>query len=91
MVAGVLFYTGTAFPDWQGDMIVASLRGEQLVRLTLDGQQVVREETLINGIGRIRDVRQGPNGIIYLAMDGDARGFDGDPTPIVRLIPTVAR
>ena len=90
-VTGMLFYTGTAFPDWQGDMIVASLRGEQLVRLTLNEQQVARQETLINGIGRIRDVRQGPNGIIYLAMDGDARGFDGDPTPIVRLIPTGAR
>ena len=90
-VTGMLFYTGTAFPDWQGDMIVASLRGEQLVRLTLNEQQVARQETLINGLGRIRDVRQGPNGIIYLAMDGDARGFDGDPTPIVRLIPTGAR
>ena len=90
-VTGMLFYTGAAFPDWQGDMIVASLRGEQLVRLTLDGQQVAREETLISGMGRIRDVRQGPEGIIYLAMDGDARGFDGDPTPIVRLIPTRAR
>ena len=90
-VTGMLFYTGTAFPDWQGDMIVASLRGEQLVRLTLNEQQVARQETLINGIGRIRDVRQGPNGSIYLAMDGDARGVDGDPTPIVRLIPTGAR
>ena len=90
-VTGMLFYTGAAFPDWQGDMIVASLRGEQLVRLTLDGQQVAREETLISGMGRIRDVRQGPEGIIYLAMDGDARGFDGDTTPIVRLIPTRAR
>lgn len=90
-VTGMLFYTGDAFPDWRGDMIVASLRGEQLVRLTLDGQQVAREEILIHGIGRIRDVRQGPEGIIYLAMDGDARGFDGDPTPIVRLIPTGAR
>ena len=90
-VTGMLFYTGAAFPDWQGDMIVASLRGEPLVRLTLDGQQVAREETLISGMGRIRDVRQGPEGIIYLAMDGDARGFDGDPTPIVRLIPTRVR
>jgi glucose/arabinose dehydrogenase len=87
----MLFYTGAAFPDWRGDMIVASLRGEQLVRLTLNGQQVAREETLISGMGRIRDVRQGPEGIIYLAMDGDARGFDGDPTPIVRLIPTRVR
>ena len=90
-VTGMLFYTGAAFPDWRGDMIVASLGGEQLVRLTLDGQQVAREETLISGMGRIRDVRQGPEGIIYLAMDGDARGFDGDPTPIVRLIPTRVR
>ena len=90
-VTGMLFYTGAAFPDWRGDMIVASLRGEQLVRLTLNGQQVAREETLMNGMGRIRDVRQGPEGIIYLAMDGDARGFDGNPTPIVRLIPTRAR
>jgi glucose/arabinose dehydrogenase len=87
----MLFYTGAAFPDWRGDMIVASLRGEQLVRLSLDGQQVASEETLINGMGRIRDVRQGPEGVIYLAMDGDARGFDGDPTPIVRLIPAGAR
>ncbi|MEC9015867.1 MAG: PQQ-dependent sugar dehydrogenase [Gemmatimonadota bacterium] len=90
-VTGMLFYTGAAFPDWRGDMIVASLRGEQLVRLSLDGQQVASEETLINGMGRIRDVRQGPEGVIYLAMDGDARGFDGDPTPIVRLIPAGAR
>lgn len=87
-ITGMLFYTGTAFPDWQGDMIVAGLRGEELVRLTLDGQQVVREETLIQGMGRIRDVREGPGGIIYLAMDADARGFDGDPTPIVRMTPT---
>ena len=72
-------------------MLVAGLRGQRLVRLRFDGQRVVREETLLHGIGRIRDVRQGPDGLIYLAIDGDARGFDGAPTPIVRLEPTERR
>ncbi len=90
-VSGMLFYTGLRFPQWKGDMLVAGLRGQRLVRLRFDGQRVVREETLLHGIGRIRDVRQGPDGLIYLAIDGDARGFDGAPTPIVRLEPTERR
>jgi glucose/arabinose dehydrogenase len=90
-VSGMLFYTGDAFPEWRGDMLVASLGGRQLARLTLDGQDVVAEETLIDGLNRMRDVRQGPDGYIYIAIDGDARGFDGDPTPIVRLVPTGIR
>jgi glucose/arabinose dehydrogenase len=90
-VSGMLFYTGDAFPEWRGDMLVASLGGRQLARLTLDGQDVVAEETLIDGLNRMRDVRQGPDGYIYIAIDGDARGFDGDPTPIVRLVPAGIR
>ncbi len=86
-ISGMLFYTGDRFPEWRGDMFVGGLRGQRLARLTLDGRQVVREETLIQGIGRIRDIRQGPDGYIYLAIDGDARGYDGAPTPIVRLEP----
>ena len=90
-VTGMLFYTGHRFPEWRGDMLVAGLRGQRLVRLRLDGKRTVREETLIQGLGRIRDVRQGPDGLIYLAIDGDARGFDGAPTPIVRLEPAEHR
>jgi glucose/arabinose dehydrogenase len=90
-ISGMMFYTGDRFPAWQGDMFVASLRGQKLIRLTLDGQDVVREETLLQGMGRIRDIRQAPDGIIYLAMDGNARGFDGDPTPLVRLVPAGMR
>jgi len=90
-VTGMLFYTGDRFPEWRGDMLVAGLSGQRLVRLTLDGRRVVGEETLIRGIGRIRDVRQGPDGLIYLAMDGDARGFDGAPTAILRLEPAPRR
>ena len=59
---------------------------QRLVRLTLDGRRVVSEETLVPQMGRIRDVRQGPEGDIYLVTDNR----EGKPTPILRLEP-VAR
>lgn len=85
--SGLLLYTGSAFPGWRGSLFVGGLAGEQLARLTLDGQQVVNEETLAQRMGRIRDVRQGPDGFIYLAIED--RG--GAPTAIVRLEPAAAR
>lgn len=84
--SGLLLYTGSAFPGWRGSLFVGGMAGEQLARLTLDGQRVLNEETLAQRMGRIRDVRQGPDGFIYLAIDD--RG--GAPSPIVRLEP-VAR
>lgn len=90
-VSGMLFYTGGAFPEWQGDVLVGGLRGQQLVRLRLDQRRVVREETLLQDIGRIRDVRQGPDGLIYLAIDGTTRDIDGPPTGIVRMVPAGRR
>ena len=82
-LSGLMVYTGDKFPDWRGSVFAGGLDGRQLARLTMDGQQVVIEETLVNDIWRIRDVRQGPDGYIYLAMVGGAR----DLTPIVRLEP----
>ncbi len=90
-VSGMLFYTGEAFPEWHGDLLVGGLRGQRLVRLRLDGQRVAREETLLQDTGRIRDVRQGPGGLIYLAIDGATRDIDGPPTRIVRLLPAGRR
>jgi aldose sugar dehydrogenase len=81
--SGLLIYTGDAFPEWRGNFFVGGLAGEQLARLTVDGHQVLHEETLVRRMGRIRDVRQGPDGFIYLAIDH--RG--GDLTPILRLEP----
>jgi glucose/arabinose dehydrogenase len=86
-VSGMLFYTGDRFPGWKGDMLVGGMSGQRLVRLTLDGRKVTQEETLLRGIGRLRDVQQGPDGLIYIAVDGNARGTDGAPTPVVRLVP----
>jgi len=90
-ITGMMFYTADKFPGWRGDMLVASMGGQKLIRMELDGRKVVREETLVQNIGRLRDVRQGPDGLIYVAVDGDARGFDGAPTPIVRLVPAARR
>jgi glucose/arabinose dehydrogenase len=81
--SGLLIYTGDRFPEWRGNMFVGGMNGQQLARLTMDGQQVVVEETLVHRMGRIRDVRQGPDGLIYLAIDD--RG--GAPTAVVRLEP----
>ena len=68
--SGMAFYTGARFPRWKGDLFVGALRGEILVRLRLDGEKVAREERLLRGVvGRIRDVRDGPDGYLYLLTD----------------------
>ena len=68
--SGMAFYTGTAFPAWRGNLFVGALSGELLLRLELDGERVVREERLLEELGeRIRDVRQGPDGFLYLLTD----------------------
>jgi glucose/arabinose dehydrogenase len=70
--SGMAFYTGDAFPAWRGSVFVGALRGQMLVRLTLDGDRVVAEERLIEDLGeRIRDVVQGPDGFLYLLTDSD--------------------
>jgi glucose/arabinose dehydrogenase len=72
--SGMAFYTGERFPKWRGDLFVGALRDEMLVRLKLDGDRIVKEERMLrNTLGRIRDVRSGPDGFIYLLTD-DANG-----------------
>jgi glucose/arabinose dehydrogenase len=73
--SGMVFYTGDRFPEWRGNLFVGSLKFQVLVRLVLDGERVVREERLLQGLGgRVRDVRQGPDGFLYLLTDeGDGR------------------
>jgi len=72
--SGMAFYTGDRFPRWRGDLFVGALRDEMLVRLRLDGEKVVQEERMLKGaLGRIRDVRNGPDGFLYLLTD-ESRG-----------------
>lgn len=68
--SGMVFYTGRQIPEWTGQLLVGSLAGQTLWRLGLDGDRVVSREAMFQGrFGRIRDVRQGPDGWIYLLSD----------------------
>lgn len=68
--SGMAFVSGSQFPQWQGSMLVGALRGQMMVRLTLEGDKVLSEERLFQGRpGRIRDVRMGPDGLVYLLTD----------------------
>jgi glucose/arabinose dehydrogenase len=71
--SGMAFYQGDLFPVWKGSLFVGALAGQMLVRLTLDGEKVTGEERLLQGLReRIRDVRIGPDGAIYLVTDNSA-------------------
>ena len=87
--SGLMVYTGDRFPEWKGSFFVGGMAGRQLARLTpsvdLPGR-IEQEETLAYGIGRVRDVRQGPDGYIYLAVEQRGR-----PSRVVRLEPVERR
>jgi len=67
--SGALFYTGDAYPEWRGSLFVGSLTPGGLVRLTLDGDRVRGEERYLDDVGRVRNVVQGPDGLLYLLID----------------------
>jgi len=82
-ISGAMFYTGDRFPQWKGNLFVGGLAGQRLDRLTLQGTTVTMRESLVAGMGRIRDVRQGLDGFIYLVTEDR----DGKPTPVYRMEP----
>lgn len=68
--SGMAFYTGDKFPAWRGNLLVGALKYQLVVRLVLDGETVVAEERILEELdARIRDVRQGPDGYVYLLTD----------------------
>jgi glucose/arabinose dehydrogenase len=85
--SGMLFYTGSAFPEWEGNLFVGGLATMRLVRLVLDGNRVVGEEHLLGDLQpmpqRIRDVRQGPDGAIYLLTNVQK----GTGARMIKLVP----
>jgi glucose/arabinose dehydrogenase len=79
--SGLTFYTGDRFPAWKGSLFVGALAGQLLARLTWRDGRITGEERLMTNFGsRIRDVRQGPDGLIYLLTD------DGQDR-VLRLVP----
>jgi aldose sugar dehydrogenase len=68
--SGMTFLTSERYPGWKGSLFLGTLRGEVLLRLELDGITVVKEERLLGAANsRIRDVRQGPDGYLYILTD----------------------
>ncbi len=79
--SGMAFVTSDKYQDWKGDLLVGALRGQHLAKLSLEGETVISEQQLLSDLGeRIRDVRQGPDGWIYILTDSD----DGR---LLRLLP----
>jgi aldose sugar dehydrogenase len=79
--SGAAFYSGDAFPQWRGDLFVGSLAREHLARLSIDGETIVAEEPLLEDFSwRIRDVRAGSDGFLYLLIDAK-------DSLLVRLVP----
>ncbi len=79
--SGMAFLTSDRYPGWKGNLFVGTLRGQSLIRLELDGHRVLKEELLLTGMrSRIRDVRQGPDGWLYILTDS----ADGQ---LMRLMP----
>ncbi len=73
-VSSFTIYRGGAFPKWQNNLIVGTLKATELYRWVLEGDRVVHAETLLAGIGRIRDVETGPDGAVYLLLEHASGG-----------------
>ena len=68
--SGMSFYSGEEFDGWRGNIFVGALAGQHLRRLVVAGREIVHQEVLLQGqLGRIRDVREGPDGFLYLLTD----------------------
>ena len=75
------FVTSDRYPGWKGSLLMGTLREQKLIRLALDGRRITGEERLLADLKqRIRDVRQGPDGLVYLVTDGT-------PGRVLRLLP----
>jgi len=91
--SGIAFYSGGRYPGWNGSLFVTGLRGQQLRRLEVEGGRVRSQEIVFSGLGRVRDVVTGPDGLLYLLIQhptGPGTGLSlSDPTPgaLVRVDP----
>jgi glucose/arabinose dehydrogenase len=81
-VSEMEFYTGSAFPRWRNNLFVGSLAQQKFLRFVLDGEKVVHREQVFSGLGRVRDIKTGPDGFLYVALE-----LIGKPGRIVRLVP----
>ncbi len=77
--SGLTFVSGDKYPGWNGDVLAGSLAFTDLYRVDMQGDRAVAHEALLTGIGRVRDVRQGPDGYLYLLVESSGQ--------LIRLLP----
>ena len=78
-VCGLDFYTGDKFPKWKNDLLVGALTQQEIRRLRIEDKKVVSQEIILKDIGRVRDVAMGPDGLVYVILNG--------PDRLVRIVP----
>lgn len=76
---GMTFVTGDRYPDWEGNILIGSLRFRNLVRVELKNDKVTHQEELVNNVGRVRNVEMSPDGYVYIAVE--------HPGMVIRLVP----
>jgi len=81
-VSEIEFYTGDRFPRWRNNLFIGSLAQQKFLRVVIDGDRVVHREEIFHGLGRVRDIKTGPDGCIYIALE-----LIGKLGRIVRLVP----
>ena len=99
--SGISFYTGTKYPEWKNtSLFVSGLAGQALRRLEVKDNKVVRQEVVFDNLGRVRDIKQGPDGILYVLVQnptgvpnpagGNIALSASTPGRVVRLVPVAA-
>jgi glucose/arabinose dehydrogenase len=86
--SGMTFYTGSRYPTWKGHLFVSALAGQQLRRLEVKDRQVTAQEVLFNQFGRVHDVIQGPDGLLYVTLQLPGQVMSAStPGMVARLVP----
>ena len=76
--SGMTFSTSGIYPEWQDNLFVGSLKFEYLERLVIEGGEVTKREKILDKVGRVRNVKEGPDGYLYIGVEGKG---------ILRIIP----
>lgn len=86
---GITFYTGDRYPGWKGNLFITGMVGQTLIRMEIKDRAITSQERLFDGYGRVREVLQGPDGLLYVLL----QNRNGDPVggSIVRLVPVDRR
>jgi aldose sugar dehydrogenase len=91
--SGICFDTGNRYPGWKNNLFVAALAGQELLRFEIKGRQIVAQETLFKEFGRVRDVINGPDGLLYVLVQNPTGGGTGIELSastagmVIRLVP----